>query len=94
MSDPMQWALVEAADAVAAKEISARELAEASIAKVAARQPTLNCFISVDAEGALVVRDVALQVPQAQRHARCSGVGGERLRLALRWPRGPRRWHR
>ncbi len=53
MSDPMQWALVEAADAVAAKEISARELAEASIAKVAARQPTLNCFISVDAEGAL-----------------------------------------
>lgn len=59
MSDPTQWSLVEAADAVASKKISARELAEACIAKAEARQPVLNCFISLDAEGALAEADAA-----------------------------------
>lgn len=59
MSDPTQWNLVEAADAVASKQISARELAEACIAKAEARQPVLNCFISLDAEGALAEADAA-----------------------------------
>ena len=59
MSDPTQWSLIEAADAVAGKQISARELAKASIAKVEARQAVLNCFISLDAAGALEEADAA-----------------------------------
>ena len=59
MSDPTLWTLIEAADAVASKQISARELAQASIAKAEARQPDLNCFISLDADGALAEADAA-----------------------------------
>ena len=59
MSDLTQWTLVEAADAVSSKRISARELAEACIAKAETLQPTLNCFISLDAEGALAEADAA-----------------------------------
>jgi aspartyl-tRNA(Asn)/glutamyl-tRNA(Gln) amidotransferase subunit A len=59
MSDPTQWTLVDAADAVSSKQISARELAEACIAKSEKLQPTLNCFISLDPEGALEEADAA-----------------------------------
>lgn len=59
MSDPTQWTLIEAADAVSSKQISARELTEACIAKAEERQPTLNCFISLDAEGARAEADAA-----------------------------------
>ncbi len=59
MSDPTLWTLVEAADAVSSKQISARELAEACIVKSEKLQPTLNCFISLDAEGTLEVADAA-----------------------------------
>ncbi len=59
MTDPTRWTLVEAADALASKKISARELTEACIAKAEVRQPVLNCFISLDAEGALAEADAA-----------------------------------
>ncbi len=59
MTDPTRWTLVEAADALASKKISARELTEACIAKAEVRQPVLNCFISLDAEGAIAEADAA-----------------------------------
>ncbi len=59
MTDPTRWTLVEAADALASKKISARELTEACIAKAEAQQPVLNCFISLDAEGAIAEADAA-----------------------------------
>ena len=59
MTDPTKWTLVEAAEAVASKEITARELAEASIAKAERMQPVLNCFISLDPKGALAEADAA-----------------------------------
>ena len=45
--------LVDAADAIRAKEISALELTEASLARIEAAQPKLNCFIHLEAEQAL-----------------------------------------
>ncbi len=59
MTDPTQMSLVDAANMVASKEISARELTEACIAKAERMQPTLNCFISLDAKGALAEADAA-----------------------------------
>ncbi|MFT6580586.1 MAG: amidase [Alphaproteobacteria bacterium] len=65
MTNPTQMSLVDAADAVAAKKISARELTEACIARAEDAQPTLNCFISLDPEGALAEADSA-DAAQAQ----------------------------
>ena len=59
MTDPTLMTLVDAADAVAAKKISARELTEACIVRAQTMQPTLNCFISLDPEGALAEADAA-----------------------------------
>ena len=59
MTDPTHMSLIEAADAVAAKQISARELTQACIARAETLQPTLNCFISLDPEGALAEADLA-----------------------------------
>lgn len=59
MTDPAKWNLVAAADAVASKKISARELTEACIARAERLQPVLNCFISLDPEGALAEADAA-----------------------------------
>ncbi len=59
MSDPTLMSLVEASDAVTAKKISARELTEACLSKADRMQPMLNCFISLDAEGALAEADAA-----------------------------------
>ena len=59
MTDLTQMSLVEAADAVATKQVSARELTEACIARAEAAQPKLNCFISLDPEGALTEADAA-----------------------------------
>ena len=59
MADAAELTLVEAAEAVRAGRISARELAEACLARIERLQPTLNAFISVDAEGALAAADAA-----------------------------------
>ncbi|MBM3505569.1 MAG: amidase [Alphaproteobacteria bacterium] len=53
MNDPLQWTLVEAADAVRHKHISAVELARLSIAAARAWQPSINAFIAIDEEAAL-----------------------------------------
>ncbi|MEJ1161316.1 amidase [Prosthecomicrobium sp. N25] len=47
---PSDWALTEVVGAVASKRISALEVAEAALARIAARRPILNCFIRVDEE--------------------------------------------
>jgi len=57
MTDLTQMTLVEAADAVASREVSARELTEACVSKAERMQPTLNCFISLDPEGTLAEAD-------------------------------------
>jgi len=59
MSDPTQWTLVEAADAVKSRKISARELTQACLTRIAALQPKLNCFIRVETEAALAAADAA-----------------------------------
>lgn len=65
-SDPTFWSLVEAADAVAAGEISARELTEACLARIEAWQPVINAFIHLEA-------DLALQMADATDAARARG---------------------
>lgn len=59
MSDPTQWTLVEAADAVKSRKISARELTQACLTRIGALQPKLNCFIRVETEAALAAADAA-----------------------------------
>lgn len=59
MTDPCLWSLTAAADAVAAGQISSRELAEACLARIEVWQPVLNCFIHVEPELVLSMADVA-----------------------------------
>jgi aspartyl-tRNA(Asn)/glutamyl-tRNA(Gln) amidotransferase subunit A len=65
-ADPTLWTLVQAADAVAAGEISSRELTEACLARVAKWQPVINAFIHLEA-------DLALQMADAVDAARARG---------------------
>lgn len=53
MSDPANWTLVEAADAVAARKISSVELTQDAIARAKAWQPKINAFIALGEEAAL-----------------------------------------
>ncbi len=54
MSDDIHlMSLVELADAIAARQLSAVEVASATIARAERLQPVLNCFISLQAEAAL-----------------------------------------
>jgi aspartyl-tRNA(Asn)/glutamyl-tRNA(Gln) amidotransferase subunit A len=48
---------VEIARRVRAREISAREVADAALARIAATEPSANAFIHVDAEGARAAAD-------------------------------------
>jgi aspartyl-tRNA(Asn)/glutamyl-tRNA(Gln) amidotransferase subunit A len=59
MTDLTHMSLVDAAEAVASKQVSSRELTEACVARAETLQPTLNCFISLDPEGALAEADQA-----------------------------------
>ena len=45
--------LVELADAIAAREFSAVEVMDATVARARSLQPVLNCFISLQADAAL-----------------------------------------
>jgi len=65
-SDPTLWSLTDAADAVAAGQISARELTEACLARIDAWQPVTNAFIHLEAE-------LALQMANATDVARTRG---------------------
>lgn len=58
-SDPTLWSLTDAADAVAAGDISSRELTEACLNRIEAWQPVTNAFIHVEAEVALAMADAA-----------------------------------
>ena len=57
--DPLDWTLVEAAAAIRGKQISSRELTEASLARIGVRDPALKAFIRLDAERALASADRA-----------------------------------
>jgi aspartyl-tRNA(Asn)/glutamyl-tRNA(Gln) amidotransferase subunit A len=59
MSEIADWSLVEAADAIAARRVSAVEVTKAALARIGKRQPRLNCFVRVDAEGALAAAAAA-----------------------------------
>ncbi len=66
-SDPTLWTLVQAADAVAAGEISSRELTETCLARIETWQPAINAFIHLEA-------DLALQMADATDAARAQGA--------------------
>ncbi len=59
MSEITHWSLTDTADAIRDKRVSSRELVEACLARIDRLQPTLNCFISLDAERALAGADAA-----------------------------------
>jgi len=59
MNEWLNASLVEAADAIATKQISATELTTASVERAQQLNPTLNAFISLDPEGALAAADRA-----------------------------------
>ena len=65
-SDPTLWPLVQAAEAIAAGEISSRELTEACLARIATWQPVINAFIHLEP-------DLALQMADAADAARATG---------------------
>lgn len=57
MTEPTHLSLVEAAEAVRSRALSARELTLACCARIERLQPILNAFISYDPEGALAEAD-------------------------------------
>jgi aspartyl-tRNA(Asn)/glutamyl-tRNA(Gln) amidotransferase subunit A len=57
--DPTRWTLVEAAEAVAAKQVSSEELVRACLARIERTQPVINSFIAVEAEEALAAARTA-----------------------------------
>ena len=52
MRDIADWTLVETADAIALRKVSAREVTDALLARINMRQPLLNAYIRVDPDGA------------------------------------------
>jgi aspartyl-tRNA(Asn)/glutamyl-tRNA(Gln) amidotransferase subunit A len=68
-ADPTHATLVEIADALAARKISAVEIASACIARAKALQPALNAFIALDEEGALAAARAAdAKAPAGKLH--------------------------
>ncbi|MBS0241056.1 MAG: amidase [Proteobacteria bacterium] len=53
MTDIADWTLIEAADAIKARKISSVDVTKRLLQRIEARQPLLNAYIRVDAEGAL-----------------------------------------
>lgn len=52
-SDPADWSISDTVAATRSGTISAVEVAEATLARIEKRQPILNCFIRIDAEGTM-----------------------------------------
>jgi aspartyl-tRNA(Asn)/glutamyl-tRNA(Gln) amidotransferase subunit A len=52
-ADPALMSLAQAAAAIRARQLSSVEATQAALARIAHWQPRLNCFIALDAEGAL-----------------------------------------
>jgi aspartyl-tRNA(Asn)/glutamyl-tRNA(Gln) amidotransferase subunit A len=59
MTSPFEWTLVEAASALAAGEISSRELTRACLDRATAWQGPVNAFIAIEADRALAAADRA-----------------------------------
>ena len=74
ITDPLALDAVEAAAALAAGRISARELVAAALDAIAAAQPVLNAFLSVDAEGALAAAAAADRRLEALHAGACADL--------------------
>jgi aspartyl-tRNA(Asn)/glutamyl-tRNA(Gln) amidotransferase subunit A len=61
VSEIADWGLVETAKAIAAKKVSAAEVTDAMLSCIEKRQPLLNAYIRVDAEGARAAAKAADQ---------------------------------
>jgi aspartyl-tRNA(Asn)/glutamyl-tRNA(Gln) amidotransferase subunit A len=68
-SDPALMTLAQAAQAIRARQLSSVEATQAALARIARWQPRLNCFIALDAEGALT-QAAALDADLARGHIR------------------------
>src|SRR5262249_18098666 len=53
VTEPALMTLAEAAAAIRARQLSSVEATKAALARIEQWQPRLNCFIAIDAEGAL-----------------------------------------
>ena len=72
MSEIADWSLVEAADAIAARRVSAVEVTKAALARIGKRQPRLNCFVRVDRQRRACRAGRALDTVPTGR-PRCAG---------------------
>jgi aspartyl-tRNA(Asn)/glutamyl-tRNA(Gln) amidotransferase subunit A len=52
-SDPLEWTMCEAADALASSSVSSEELTKLCLARIPKIDPSLNAFITLDGERAL-----------------------------------------
>jgi aspartyl-tRNA(Asn)/glutamyl-tRNA(Gln) amidotransferase subunit A len=52
MAEIADWTLVDTAEAIAAKTVSAREVTDALLARIEKQQPELNAYIRIDPDGA------------------------------------------
>ena len=59
MTEPLDWTLTEAADAIRSKKISSRELTDACLTRIAVRDPQLKAFIRIDSARARDAADAA-----------------------------------
>lgn len=57
--DPALLTLTQVAQAIATRRLSSREVTQACLTRIAAAQPLLNAFISIEAEAALAAADAA-----------------------------------
>ena len=62
------WSLCDTASAIATRKVSALEVAEATLARIAAHQPKLNAFVRIDTTDALAAAKAADQALAAGQH--------------------------
>jgi aspartyl-tRNA(Asn)/glutamyl-tRNA(Gln) amidotransferase subunit A len=67
MKPVTDWSLCDTASAIAARRVSAHEVAEATLARIAAHQPKLNAFVRIDTPVALAAAKAADQALAAGR---------------------------
>jgi len=66
MTELTEMSLVAVAEAIAGGEASSREVTEACLARIDARQPVLNAFISLDRDEALPLLADLLRIPPCE----------------------------
>ena len=74
VADPALLTLAEAAAAIRARQLSSVEATKAALARIERWQPRLNCFIAVDAEGAL--KQAAALDAELARGRSCGALHG------------------